>query len=261
MARTTARLLALLLALALALTAVPPARAEAPGVIADSTVYPYSAVGRLNARGHGFCTGVLVAPDVVLTAAHCFHDDRRGAWRPLHEMHFVAGWRSGDFLAHSAVAEVELGLKTAPAHSLAGAGNDWALARLAEPIGETVGWLGIAPSAGSAAAEAEAGWRRVFSAAYRRDRKHAVTVAEDCAPREVATRGPRPVLLHLCDVVAGASGSPLVAERDGAFYVVGVNAMRAENTDGTARGVAATMTPVLEALGLDAPRPGRAPGR
>ncbi|MEC7965333.1 MAG: trypsin-like serine protease, partial [Pseudomonadota bacterium] len=31
----------------------------------------WAAVGRLDLDGKGFCTGSLVAPDLVLTAAHC----------------------------------------------------------------------------------------------------------------------------------------------------------------------------------------------
>ena len=34
----------------------------------------WEAVGRLDIDGVGFCTGALIAPDIVLTAAHCLFD-------------------------------------------------------------------------------------------------------------------------------------------------------------------------------------------
>ena len=34
----------------------------------------WEAVGRLDRKGEGFCTGALIAPDIVLTAAHCLYD-------------------------------------------------------------------------------------------------------------------------------------------------------------------------------------------
>ncbi|MEM8798570.1 MAG: trypsin-like serine protease, partial [Pseudomonadota bacterium] len=39
----------------------------------------WEAVGKLNIDGRGFCTGALIAPDIVLTAAHCLYDKETGA--------------------------------------------------------------------------------------------------------------------------------------------------------------------------------------
>ena len=37
---------------------------------------PWLAVGQLQTRSRTICTGALVAPDVVLTAGHCFIDEK-----------------------------------------------------------------------------------------------------------------------------------------------------------------------------------------
>jgi protease YdgD len=41
------------------------------------------------------CTGILVAPNLVVTAAHCVMDPWRKAAYPLHDIHFAAGVRGG----------------------------------------------------------------------------------------------------------------------------------------------------------------------
>lgn len=60
----------------------------------------WTAVGRLNIGGKGTCTGALIAPNQVLTAAHCVYDDKKRELHKPETIIFLAGWRKGFAVAH-----------------------------------------------------------------------------------------------------------------------------------------------------------------
>ena len=70
---------------------------------------PWRAVGRVNVAAtnrRGMCTGTLIAPDLVLTAAHCVIHPNTGVAYPPGTIHFVAGWHKGRGSGHSRAAAV-----------------------------------------------------------------------------------------------------------------------------------------------------------
>ena len=68
----------------------------------------WNGVGRINLGRKGFCTGALIATDLVLTAGHCLFDKETGARIDVSQIEFLAGWRNGRAEAyrgaHQAVA-------------------------------------------------------------------------------------------------------------------------------------------------------------
>jgi protease YdgD len=77
-----------------------------PGIIGedarvplDEQGAPWDAIGQVNAtafRLGGLCTGTLVAPTLVLTAAHCVMNPITGKPFPPADIHFLAGVRGAD---------------------------------------------------------------------------------------------------------------------------------------------------------------------
>ena len=65
---------------------------------------PWGAVGQVNVAGYRQrveCTGSLIAPNVVITAAHCVTDPFHRKPFPVDEIHFLAGVRGSTWLRHS----------------------------------------------------------------------------------------------------------------------------------------------------------------
>ena len=58
----------------------------------------FEAVGRLDLGRGGYCTGVLFAPELVLTAGHCLATLSRGAIA-IGDIRFRAGLRDGAAIA------------------------------------------------------------------------------------------------------------------------------------------------------------------
>jgi protease YdgD len=129
----------LLLAIAMIVQASSSSPAtEHLGRLIANDGYPWRALGRLNRQGSGHCTGALVAPRVVLTAAHCLYDRRLGRWATADRIHFVAGYRSGKFAFHARAARYHTAPGYDPTHAERSpevAGRDWAVVTLEKAAG------------------------------------------------------------------------------------------------------------------------------
>lgn len=192
-------------------------------VIVDSSAWPWQAIGRLN-RGGSFCTATLIAPAAVLTARHCVWDPRTGQMVAPTELHFLAGYRRGEYVAHGIGARIETPAADAPPNSrfevkdLPALARDWAVIHLQAPLPVRPIPLGsLAPGV----------WASVMRAGYSQDRPHLLSIHRDCA---VVDRVPeQPLLLTNCDATRGDSGSPLLQGEGDQIALVGITAAVADD--------------------------------
>lgn len=178
----------------------------------------WQGVGRINLGSSGFCTGTLIAPDLVLTAAHCFFDNT-GAQTRDQDITFLAGWQSGRAEAYRGVKRSVLH----PDYIFKGRNNvdrvasDLALIQLDQPIKHPA----IKPF--NTATRVERG-QEVQVVSYAKDREDAPSIQETC---NVLARDPG-VYVTSCDVDFGASGAPIFAMQNGEAVVLSVVSAKAE---------------------------------
>lgn len=179
----------------------------------------WEAVGRLDIGGKGFCTGALIAPDLVLTAAHCLYEKQTGARIDHAEVQFLAGFRNGRASAYRNVRRAVVH----PEYQFTGAltadrvRNDLALLELDQPIRTT----SVTPF--QTAARPHKG-DEVGVVSYARHRSEAPSLEEVCG---VMARQ-QGVLIMSCSVDFGSSGAPIFSFATGAPRIVSVVSAKAE---------------------------------
>jgi protease YdgD len=182
----------------------------------------WEAVGRVNLIGTGFCTGTLIAPDMVLTAAHCMFDKRTGQRVALDEIEFLAGWRDGRAAATRGARRVLIHRDYAYFNDdrLDRVAADIALIELDQPIRNArIMPFGRAP-------RPRVG-QSVQVVSYSKDRADQPSLEETCA---VLGRDPK-VLVLSCHVNFGASGAPIFVMDRGQPRIASVVSAKAEWND------------------------------
>ena len=181
--------------------------------------WPWSAIGRVNRQGGGFCSGTLIGPDKVLMTAHCLWDARLRRWTSAADLHFLAGYHLGNYLAHGKAKAIELpaGIEMTAQGIPRRAANDWAILTLTRPIGteSAVRPIEVARFKGRLRPNALG---PLLRAGYGPLRPHAI---ESARCRAVSLINPV-VLLHDCCATSAESGFPILLETPEGWRMLGL---------------------------------------
>jgi V8-like Glu-specific endopeptidase len=211
--------------------------------VTRSTTYPYTTVGYLemeNAAGEVWsCSAALIGPRTVLTAGHCLYaHEEEGGWRdnfmfwpalngesdvPFEGIVYETAYVFDAFItnydgSYDAVWPYDIGVVT-----------------LAEPVGDTTGWLGYWNYA-------DLGDFQANIVGYHEDKEWFTMWRATC--NVIAENVREYDFLHDCDSGMGSSGSPIYVYDQAAQgrYIVGVHV----GEEGSANWGLRLYQPVLE---------------
>lgn len=196
---------------------------------------PWQTIGRLQTMGGLQCTATLVAPDVALTAGHCFVS-ARGQLDPAQD--FTIGLKGQQYAKRVAITKVMVNrqLLRGLIHKRDGvyvpesvARYDYAFVRLAEPLGNTYGYL---PVFGGSRAELSKALakinKRMVHVGYPEDTQGVMMAHKRCLATELHRDGR---LGHRCDTLPGDSGSPMLATIDGKTVIIAIQSSAPNASD------------------------------
>ena len=210
------RLLALLSVALTVLTMPLAAQAGSVPAPVDMATPPWTALGRVQTELGARCTGFLIAPSVVMTAAHCLFRRVTGRYVQPGSVHFLWRYDRGAYADHARVTAFAVAPGYDPLNELRTLGLDRAFLTLDHAVGtpgDDVAFASVAPRIDAP----------LLLGGYNRDHDE-VLEADSCRLRGFAVdHGGHRLLVHDCYGEPGTSGAALFSHLpDGGWGVVGL---------------------------------------
>ena len=201
--------LAVMLASAPALPPLPGLGPTAERYEVDRQALPWRALGRVQTEFAERCTGFMLGPALVATAAHCFYLPQVFHFIRPHEVHFLLGEHLDTFVAHARAVSLNIPPGYDPTNEWATARLDRAFVTLDHPVGASVLHLAShLPPPGA----------RLMLGGYGQDRQERILADLDCHLLGIENG----LIRHDCAATRGTSGAPLLADIDGRWQVIGI---------------------------------------
>eukprot|EP01026_Neomeris_dumetosa_P029225 TRINITY_DN2368_c0_g1_i1.p1 TRINITY_DN2368_c0_g1~~TRINITY_DN2368_c0_g1_i1.p1 ORF type:complete len:422 (+),score=43.62 TRINITY_DN2368_c0_g1_i1:130-1266(+) len=187
--------------------------------VSDTTRYPYRTIGRILFRcgsGYQACTGTLVGPRAVMTAAHCIYSRDSGR---CSDFTFAPGQQK-DFKPYGTARGIDTFVPSSYPRNY-DINGDYGLIILDSDVGSQVGWMGFGYKCGDTTQD-------LITAGYPNDKDaSSSTMYLARCPNQPINACPCPrgsfscpsgnTFKHTCDTFSGQSGSPIWTELSDGF--------------------------------------------